>query len=83
MLKRIILAGIAATVFATAAQAGSCPVSMSKIDAALPAKMAGLSADDLAKVKSLRAEGEVQHKAGDHGSSVESLASAMKLLGIS
>jgi len=83
MLKRIILAGIATAVFATAAQAGSCPLRMTKIDAALPAKMAGLSAGDLTKVKSLRAKGEAKHKAGDHASSVKSLASAMKLLGIS
>jgi hypothetical protein len=83
MLKRIILAGAAIMVFATAAQAGSCPLRMAKIDAILPVKASKLGASNLARVKSLRAQGQAEHKAGDHGASIQSLAGAMKILGIS
>ncbi len=82
MLKRIIITGVATIIFATAAQAGSCPLSMAKIDAILPVKMSTLSAGNLAKVKSLRAKGEAEHKAGAHGASVKTLAAAMKILGV-
>jgi hypothetical protein len=53
---------------------------MAAIDAALP--KAQLSETDKATVMSLRATGETQHKAGDHASSVKTLAKAMKMLGI-
>jgi len=90
MLKRIILtvaATITATitamvVFATVAQAGSCPLRMAKIDAILPVKASKLDAGKLARVKSLRAQGQAQHSAGNHGASTQSLARAMKILGI-
>jgi len=55
---------------------------MAKIDAILPLKMSKLNADDLARVNTLRARGEVEHKAGNHDASVKSLAEAMKILGI-
>jgi hypothetical protein len=54
---------------------------MKKIDDALAAKPA-LSADKLAEVKKLRAEGEVLHKAGKHQESVDTLAKAMAMLGL-
>ena len=54
---------------------------MKKIDDALAAKPA-LSADKLAEVKKLRAEGEVLHKAGKHQESVDTLAKAMTMLGL-
>lgn len=54
---------------------------MKKIDDALAAKPA-LSADKLAEVKKLRAEGEVLHKAGKHQESVATLAKAMAMLGL-
>jgi hypothetical protein len=54
---------------------------MKKIDDALAAKPA-LSADKLAEVKRLRAEGEVLHKAGKHQESVDTLAKAMAMLGL-
>jgi len=82
MFKRLILAGVASVFIITTAQAGSCPLQMTKIDAALPSKMAGLSASDLAEVKSLRAKGEAKHKSGDHGGSVAALDKAIKILGI-
>ena len=82
MLKRFILAGVASIFITTTALAGACPLQMAKIDAALPAKMATMSAADLAEVKSLRAKGEAMHKAGNHGASVAALNKALKLLGV-
>ena len=58
-----------------------CPADMKKIDAAL-AKNPSLSSEQMSKVKELRATGEELHKAGKHGESVETLAEAMKILGI-
>ncbi len=81
MLKRLILAGVASVFIITTAQAGSCPLQMAKVDAALSVKMAGMSAADLAKVKSLRTKGEAMHKAGKHGASVAALNKALGLLG--
>lgn len=68
------------TLLASPAAAHQCPADMAQIDRALPS--ASLSAADLAKVRQLRAQGEAQHKAGDHGASVKSLAQAKALLGL-
>ena len=64
----------------SAALAHRCPAEMKAIDAALT--KAKLSDKDAAEVKKLRADGEAQHKSGDHGKSVESLDKAKKILGI-
>lgn len=77
------LAAVVALSAATPAFAFHCPNDMKKIDAALQtdkAKM--LSSDQLAEVKQWRAEGEAYHKAGQHQKSVDTLAKAMKMLGI-
>jgi len=58
-----------------------CPADMKKIDAALGKKTA-LSEAQMSEVKKLRADGEALHKAGKHQDSVDTLAKAMKLLGI-
>jgi len=58
-----------------------CPADMKKIDAAL-AKSPKLSAQQAADVKKFRADGETLHKAGKHQESVDTLAKAMKILGI-
>ena len=65
----------------TSAFAMHCPVDMKKIDAAL-AKGPDLSADQLARVKNLRADGEALHNAGKHQDSVDTLGEAMQILGI-
>lgn len=65
----------------SAAYAGSCPLVMKKIDAALMTQST-LSADQLAQVTELRAEGEVQHKSGSHAASIASLHEAMEILGL-
>jgi hypothetical protein len=54
---------------------------MKAIDDAL-AKHPQISAEQMAEVKKLRAEGEALHKAGKHQESVETLGKAMKILGI-
>ena len=74
---------IAAVMFAMAGSAFAmhCPADMKKIDEAL-AKKPELSAEKLAEVKKLRAEGEKLHKAGNHQASVDTLAKAMAILGI-
>ena len=41
-----------------------------------------LSAEDMSQVEHLRAEGEALHKAGKHQESIDTLAKAMKILGI-
>ena len=75
-----LITAIALT-FSTSAFAMHCPLDMKKIDAAL-AKGTSLSAEDLATVKILRAEGEALHKSGKHGESVQKLGEAMRMLGI-
>jgi hypothetical protein len=72
----------AAALLATgSAFAFHCPADMKKIDEAL-AKNPKLSAEQLAEVKKQRAEGEALHKAGKHQESVDTLAKAMKTLGV-
>jgi hypothetical protein len=58
-----------------------CPADMKKIDAAL-AKNPKLTAKQMADVKKFRADGEALHKVGKHQDSVDTLAKAMKILGI-
>lgn len=74
---------IAAVMFAMAGSAFAmhCPMDMKKIDEAM-AKQPSISADKLAEVKKMRAEGEKLHKAGKHQESVDILAKAMAILGI-
>ena len=58
-----------------------CPQDMKRIDEAL-AKNPKLTEAQLVQVKKDRAEGETLHKAGKHQESVDTLARAMKTLGI-
>lgn len=79
-LSRILVA--ASLVFAsTTALAFHCPKDMKAIDAAL-AKNPQLSSMQMSEVKKYRAEGERLHKAKKHQESVDTLAKAMKILGI-
>lgn len=80
-MKKHWLVGIAALMLSSVALAFHCPADMKKIDDALAAGPS-ISAEDLDKVKELRAEGESLHNAGKHQESVDTLAEAMKLLGI-
>ena len=58
-----------------------CPMDMKKIDEAM-GKNPKLSAEQMAEVKKLRAEGETLHKAGKHQESVDTLGKAMKMLNV-
>ncbi len=58
-----------------------CPMAMKKIYEAL-AKKPALTAAQMVEVKKLRSDGEALHKAGKHQESVDTLAKAMKMLGI-
>ncbi len=80
-MKKTMMALVALVAFSGAAQAFHCPADMKKIDAALDKKPT-LSAEQMSEVKKLRADGEVLHKAGKHQESVDTLAKAMKILGI-
>ena len=60
--------------------AHNCPNEMKAIDAKM--SMANLSEADMAKVKSLREDGEKFHKAGKHDESMKALGEAKKILGI-
>ena len=80
-MKRIAIAAILTAVLAGPAFAFGCPTDMKKIDAAL-AKGSQISAAQMAEVTKLRAEGEKQHKGGQHGAAMKSLAKAKDILGI-
>ncbi len=78
-IRSILATG--ALLMSGAAFAFHCPADMKKIDDAL-AKNPTLSAEQMADVKKLRAEGEALHNAGKHQESVDTLAKAMKILKI-
>jgi len=63
------------------AAAHNCPNEMKAIDAKL-GSASGVSAENMSKVKDLRAEGEKLHKEGKHAESMKALGEAKKLLGI-
>jgi hypothetical protein len=80
MKSRIVLvAGV--LLFSGAALAFHCPADMKKIDEAL-AKNPKLTEAQMTEVKKQRVEGEALHKAGKHQESVDTLAKAMKTLGV-
>lgn len=81
MLQKTLVA-VASLLVAGSAFAFHCPSDMKKIDEAL-AKNPKLTTEQMAEVKKLRAEGETFHKAGKHQESVDTLAKAMKILGVS
>ncbi len=80
-MKRIALAAVLTVALAGPALAGSCPLLMTEVDAAL-AKGTGLSAAQMTEVKALRTKGEAEHKSGSHAASLATLAKAKEILGI-
>lgn len=79
-MRRLLIAAVFAG-FAMPALAFHCPADIAKINAAL--ETAQLTEAQRAEVIALRDEGQVLHDAGDHQASVEVLAKAMAILGIS
>lgn len=80
-MKRLLIAAALSLGLVTPALAFQCPGDMAKIDATL-AQNPQISAEQMAEVKRLRAEGETQHKAGQHQDAVDTLAKAKEILGI-
>lgn len=78
-MKELVVA-VAATCVSFLALAHNCPNEMKAIDAKLPSVQ--LSAENMTKVKGLRAQGEQLHKEGKHTESMAALAEAKKLLGM-
>ena len=79
MKKLLIVTALAG--FAGLAFAHNCPNEIKAIDAKLAADTK-LKAEDVAKAKELRAQGDAAHKAGKHDESMKALGEAKKLLGI-
>ena len=75
-----LIVAVGLTLAASPVFAFQCPKDMKAIDAALP--NAKLSAEQMAEVRKLRADGETAHKAGKHQESADLLAKAMKLVGV-
>lgn len=80
-IRNTVLTGVFIFGLSTGAWAFHCPADMAKVDEAL-AKNPELTSEQMAEVKSLRAEGEQLHNAGKHQESVDTLAKAMEILGI-
>jgi hypothetical protein len=80
-MKTIVMAAFLTAALASPAFAFHCPADMAVIDATLAAGP-DLTADQLAEVERLRAEGEALHDVGDHQGSVDALAEAKAILGI-
>ncbi len=80
-MKRVLTAAVLSLFVSGPAFAGTCPVMVKGIDAALAA-MPDLSAEQTAEATSLRDEGDAQHKAGQHKESVETLQKAKDILGL-
>ena len=78
MMKKLLITAIALS--ANLAFAHNCPNEMKAIDAKMSSVK--LSDADMAKVKSLREDGEKFHKAGKHDESMKALGEAKKILGI-
>lgn len=72
---------VALALASSTAFAFHCPKDMKAIDDAV-AKNPKVSAQQLNDVKKYRADGEAFHKAGKHQEAVDTLAKAMKILGI-
>ncbi len=81
-MKKYLLGILASTLFlglsVAPVYAFHCPADVKAIDNALP--KAKLSAQQRAKVKKLRDEGEASHKAGAHKEAVDKLAAAMRII---
>ena len=81
MKLRSIVVALTLALASSGAYAFHCPKDMKAIDDAL-AKNPKLSEAQMTDVKKFRAEGETQHKAGKHQDSIDTLAKAMKILGM-
>jgi len=81
MKFRSLVVAMGLALASSTAFAFHCPKDMKAIDEAL-AKHPKLSEAQMMEVTKYRAEGEALHKAKKHQESVDTLAKAMKILGI-
>jgi len=81
MKLSVLVTAVGLALAASNAFAFHCPKEMKKIDDALAAKP-NITAEQLADVKRLRAEGETLHKQGKHQESLDALGKAEKILNI-
>ena len=81
MKLHTVIVAVGLALASGAALAFHCPADMKKIDDALAANPK-LTAAQMTEVKKQRADGEALHKAGKHQESVDTLAKAMKTLGV-
>ncbi len=81
MLKKAMLAAALSFFGASSAFAGSCPVMVKAIDAALSSGTS-LSTEQAAEVKALRDQGDAEHAAGKHAEAVATLQTAKGMLGL-
>lgn len=79
MIARSLLAAVFVVAVSMPALAFHCPADVKAIDAAL-GKSTSLSAAQKADVKTLRDQGETQHKAGQHQEAVNTLSKAMRMI---
>ncbi len=80
-MKRLLVAAVLTAALAAPALAFHCPKDMAEIDAAL-AQNPQITAEQLAEVTKLRAQGEALHNSGKHQEAVDALAQAKEILGI-
>ena len=80
-MKRSFALAVAMIFASGTALAMHCPKDMKDIDDAL-AKKPKLTEAQMKEVTKLRADGEVQHKAGKHTESMAALAKAKGILGL-
>ncbi len=78
MITRSLITAIVLVTLSAPAFAFHCPADVKAIDNAL--SKSNLSAAQRAEVKTLRDEGDAQHKAGNHTESVATLAKAMRII---
>lgn len=77
----ILLAAVLGACAAPAAGADECEDLMVRFDAATAAGVA-VAPGTLADARALRAEGQAQHEAGEHDDAIDSLATALDLIGV-
>ena len=80
-MKRLFVTAMLTVGLSTPAFAGHCPKDVKLIDEAM-AKAEGLSSAQMSEIKQLRDKGEILHKSGSHGESLDALHKALKMLGV-
>jgi hypothetical protein len=78
-MKKVLAILISSVFISSFAYAGQCPALLKQVDAKIATTT--LAGDDLKSVKTLRDQGDADHKAGKHADSEKALQEALKKLG--